>query len=75
MSRKSSKFFSEESEVLEAVVEEKEAIAEPVADPLEEIIETEETIDTASSKIDPEQTEVDRLVIPPFLAAVRSRGG
>lgn len=61
MSRKSSKFFSEESEVLEAVVEEKEAIAEPVADPLEEIIETEETIDTASSKIDPEQTEVDRL--------------
>ena len=61
MSRKSSKFFSEESEVVEAVVEEKEVIAEPVADPVEEIIETVETIETISSDVDPEQTEVDRL--------------
>ena len=61
MSRKSSKFFSEESEVVEAVVEEKEAIAEPVADPVEEIIETVETIENISSEVDPEQTEVDRL--------------
>lgn len=61
MSRKSSKFFSEESEVVEALVEEQEAIAEPVADPVEEIIETVEKIETISSEVDPEQTEVDRL--------------
>ena len=61
MSRKSSKFFSEESEVVEAVVEEQEAIAEPAADPVEEIIETVETIETVSSEVDPEQADVDRL--------------
>ena len=61
MSRKANKFSGVESEVVEAVVEEQEAIAEPVADPVEEIIETVETIETISSDVDPEQTEVDRL--------------
>lgn len=61
MSRKSNKFSGVESEVVDAVVEEQEVIAEPVADPVEEIIETVETIETVSSEVDPEQAEVDRL--------------
>lgn len=54
MSRKSNKFFGEESEVL---VEEQDAVTESV----EQIIETLETIETAADEADPEQTEVDRL--------------
>lgn len=58
MSRKSNKFFGGESEVVEGVVEEQEAIADPV---VPEIIETVETIETVASEVDPEKTEVDRL--------------
>lgn len=61
MSRKANKFSGVESEVVEAVVEEQEAITESVSDPVEQIIETVETIETVSSDVDPEQTEVDRL--------------
>jgi len=61
MSRKANKFSGVESEVVEAVVEEQEAIVEPVTDPVEEIIETVKTIETVASETDPEQAEVDRL--------------
>ena len=61
MSRKANKFSGVESEVVEAVVEEQEAVAESVADPVEEIIETVEAIETVSSEVDPDQAEVDRL--------------
>ncbi len=61
MSRKANKFSGVESSVADAVVEEQEAIAEPVSDLVEEIIETLETIETVSSEVDTEQTEVDRL--------------
>lgn len=61
MSRKANKFFGVESEVVEAVVEEQEAIVEPVTDPVEEIIETVKTIETVAAEADPEQAEVDRL--------------
>ncbi len=58
MSRKSSKFFSEESEVVEAVVEGDETVSDSVSS---EVIATVETIETVSSEVDPEQAEVDRL--------------
>ena len=62
MSRKSSKFFSEESEVVEVPVVEEETIVESVSDTVvSEIIETVETIETVYSEADPEQTEMDRL--------------
>ena len=60
MSRKTNKFSGVESEVVEAVVE--ETVTEAVSDPvISEIIETPDTIETVSSEVDPEQTEVDRL--------------
>ncbi len=62
MSRKSNKFFGEESEVVDAVVEEQENVSESVSYPvIPDIIETEETIETVFSEVDPEQAEVDRL--------------
>lgn len=62
MSRKSNKFFGTESQIVEPVAEQQEVIADPISVPVaSEIIETEETIETALSEVDPEQAEVDRL--------------